>query len=69
MKQSRDIDAVAKTLDVALHYGMTAEVWWSAMRIYEKHHSSAPETYNMKWALECALNDWDLPLDTESENE
>ena len=60
MKKDRDIDAVAKALDVAAKHGLTAEVVWSAMRVYAKFHNSAPETYNMKWALECALNEWDI---------
>ena len=60
MEKRRDIDAVVKTLDIALEHGMAAEVWWSAMRIYEKYHKTAPETYYMEWALEGALNDWDL---------
>ena len=58
--RDRDIDAVSEALDVAAKYGLTAEVVWSAMRTYAKFHSSAPETYTMEWALECALNDWDI---------
>ena len=60
MEKDKDIDAIAKALDVAAKHGLAAEVVWSAMREYEKFHKSAPETYNMKWALECALNDWDI---------
>ena len=55
-----DIQLVAQTLELARPWGLEAEVMWSAMREYEKFHKSAPDTYNMEWALECAANDWDL---------
>lgn len=60
MKRDRDIDAVAEALAVAAKNGLEAEVVWSAMRIYAKWHRHSAETYSMKWALECALNDWDI---------
>ena len=56
----KDLDAVAQALDIANEQGMAAEVVWSAMRIYAKYHHTAPETYSMEWAFECALNDWDI---------
>ena len=60
MKQDEEIEVVARALDIALEKGMATEVVWSAMRTYAKYHKSAPETYNMEWAFEAALNDWDL---------
>ena len=59
-KQHEDLDAGAMALDLANEQGMAAEVVWSAMRVYAKYHESAPETYTMGWAFECALNDWDI---------
>ena len=56
----KDLEAVAQALDIANEQGMAAEVVWSAMRIYAKSHKSAPETYDMEWAFNCALNDWDI---------
>jgi len=56
----RDIDYVANALKMAREHNLEAEVVWSAMRIYAKYHKSAPETYNMGWALDCALSDWDI---------
>ena len=56
----KDLDAVAQALDIANEQGMAAEVVGSAMRIYEKFHKSAPETYDIEWAFNCALNDWDI---------
>tara|TARA_Y100001934_G_C12323059_1_gene761092 strand:- start:1110 stop:1292 length:183 start_codon:yes stop_codon:yes gene_type:complete len=60
MNQDEDLSAVAEALKTANEHGLQAEVMWSAMREYEKFHRHAPETYNMKWALDCALNDWDI---------
>ena len=60
MKPHEDLSAVAEALAAANQHGLEAEVVWSAMREYEKFHRHAPETYNMKWALDCALNDWDI---------
>jgi len=51
---------IVQALGKARPWGLEAEMMWSAMRHYEKFHKSAPETYSMKWALECGLNDWDL---------
>tara|TARA_Y100000310_G_C20252751_1_gene609866 strand:+ start:225 stop:404 length:180 start_codon:yes stop_codon:yes gene_type:complete len=58
--KDKDIDAVAEALNTANEHGMAAEVVWSAMKTYAKYHSHAPETYNMEWAFNCALNDWDI---------
>ena len=52
--------AVEQALDLARPHRLEAEVMWSAMRHYEKYHKASPDTYNLEWALECALNDWDL---------
>ena len=60
MDANENLKLVAKTLDIANEHGMAAEVVWSAMRIYAKYHHTAPETYSMEWAFECALNDWDI---------
>jgi hypothetical protein len=60
MEGKEELSEVAQALDVANQHGMAAEVVWSAMREYEKFHRHAPETYNMKWALDCALQDWDI---------
>ena len=60
MTVDKDLSAVQEALNVAGAEGMTAEVVWSAMRIYAKFHKSAPETYDMEWAFNCALNDWDI---------
>lgn len=60
LKPDEDLKAIALALDHANENGLAAEVVWSAMRHYQKYHSSAPETYTMEWALQCAMNDWDL---------
>ena len=60
MEAGKELREGAQALDVANQHGMAAEVVWSAMREYEKFHRHAPETYDMKWALDCALNDWDI---------
>ena len=60
METNEDVSAIAEALEAANQHGLEAEVVWSAMREYEKFHRHAPETYNMKWALDCALNDWDI---------
>ena len=60
MEKDKDIVAVAEALNIANELGMAAEVVWSAMRSYAKYHETAPETYNMEWAFNCALNDWDI---------
>ena len=60
MEAGKELSEVAQALDVANQHGMAAEVVWSAMREYEKFHRHAPETYDMKWALDCALQDWDI---------
>ena len=51
---------IEQALGKARPWGLEAEVMWSAMKEYEKFHKSAPETYSMEWALDCACNDWDL---------
>ena len=60
MRESSDIDAVKQALAHAGKYGLETEVVWSAMKTYAKYHKHAPETYDMGWAFECALNDWDI---------
>tara|TARA_Y100000310_G_scaffold335769_1_gene418621 strand:- start:307 stop:507 length:201 start_codon:yes stop_codon:yes gene_type:complete len=55
-----DCQLIEQALERARPWGLEAELVWSAMREYEKFHKSAPDTYNIKWALEVALNDWDL---------
>ena len=55
-----DLQAVELALMAARPHKLEAEVVWSAMKHYEKYHKTAPETYSMEWALECALNDWDI---------
>ena len=60
METNKEVNEVAQALDAANQHGLAAEVVWSAMREYEKFHRHAPETYNMKWALDCALQDWDI---------
>ena len=55
-----DCSMIAQALDKARPWGLEAEVMWSAMGRYEKYHRTAPETYSVEWALECALNDWDI---------
>mgnify|MGYP003117927388 CR=1 FL=1 len=55
-----ELASVQEALNEAYRHGLPAEVVWTAMREYEKFHRHAPETYNMKWALEAALNDWDI---------
>ena len=54
------LKTIVNALGVAKEHELEAEVVWSAMRIYAKYHHTAPETYSMEWAFECALNDWDL---------
>jgi hypothetical protein len=58
--RSSDIQLIEQALEQARPWGLEAEVVWSAMKTYEKYHKSAPETYNMGWAFECAINDWDI---------
>ena len=60
MTDSDDLHMINMTLKRAREYGLEAEVMWSAMRNYAKYHKSAPETYNIKWALDVALNEWDI---------
>ncbi len=55
-----EVQIIHDALQKAGECGLEAEVMWSAMREYEKFHRHAPETYDMAWALEVALNDWDL---------
>lgn len=55
-----DCQLIVQALDKARPWGLEAEMMWSAMRHYEKYHKQAPETYSVEWALECALNDWDI---------
>lgn len=55
-----DCQLIEQALEKARPWGLEAEVVWSALREYEKFHKTAPETYSVEWALEVALNDWDL---------
>ena len=59
-KTESDVQRISVALESARKYGLEAEVMWSAMRTYEKFHKTAPETYTIEWALECAFNDWDI---------
>ena len=57
MPQSRDIDKVAETLNIALEYGLAAEVWWSSLvRAAEANEHGK----TMEQALQEALDEWDL---------
>ena len=55
-----DCQIIEMALEKARPWGLEAEVMWSAMREYEKFHRHAPETYDLEWALDVAINDWDL---------
>jgi hypothetical protein len=56
----QELDAIQYALKTAKQHGLEAEVIWSAMTAYGLHHEKAPETYSVEWALECALNEWDI---------
>lgn len=62
-ESSEQLKSVGEALNTAARHGLRAEVVWSAMRHYEKYHKTAPETYSIEWALDCALNDWDCQGD------
>ena len=49
-----------EALKRARPWGIEAEVMWTAMQNYQKFHKSAPETYNLEWALQCGLDEWDV---------
>ena len=52
---------IAQALDKARPWGLEAEGMWSAMEHYKSYPvRTAPSPYRLKWALECALNDWDI---------
>jgi len=51
---------IEETLKLARPWGLEAEVMWTAMQNYQKFHKSAPETYNLEWALQCGIDEWDL---------
>ena len=55
-----EMQLIEQTLEKARPWGLEAEVMWSFAREYEKFHRHAPDTYSIEWALECAMNDWDL---------
>ena len=57
MPQSRDIDKVAETLNIALEYGLAAEVWWSSLVIAAEANEHGK---TMEQALQEALDEWDL---------
>ena len=62
MKEDRDIDKVARTLDIALEHGMAAEVWWSSLVMAAEANEHGR---TMEEVLEAALGEWDLlPLPT-----
>jgi len=63
MKKSQasyDLKLIHKALERASEHGLEPEVMWTAIKSYEKFHKTAPETYNLEWALEVALNEWDI---------
>ena len=57
MKEDRDIDKVARTLDIALEHGMAAEVWWSSLVMAAEANEHGQ---TMEQVLEAALGEWDL---------
>ena len=57
MPQSRDIDKVAETLNIALEYGLAAEVWGSSLVIAAEANEHGK---TMEQALQEALDEWDL---------
>ena len=57
MPQSRDIDKVAETLNIALEYGLAAEVWWSSLVIAAEANEHG---LTMEQVLDAALGEWDV---------
>ena len=54
------VQLIEEALKRARPWGIEAEVMWTAMQNYQKFHKSAPETYNLEWALQCGLDEWDV---------
>ena len=54
---NRDIDKVARTLNIALEHGMAAEVWWSSLVMAAEANEHGQ---TMEQVLEAALGEWDL---------
>ena len=52
-KISKEIEAVAKTFEISSKYGLEIEVFWQALRAFEKK-----ETENIIDALEIGLAEW-----------
>ena len=55
-----EMQLIEEALKRARPWGIEAEVMWTAMQNYQKFHKSAPETYNLEWALQCGIDEWDL---------
>ena len=55
-----EMQLIEEALKRARSWGIEAEVMWTAMQNYQKFHKSAPETYNLEWALQCGLDEWDV---------
>jgi len=55
-----EMQLIEEALKRARPWGLEAEVMWTAMQNYQKFHKSAPETYNLEWALQCGLDEWDV---------
>ena len=55
-----EMQLIEEALKRARPRGIEAEVMWTAMQNYQKFHKSAPETYNLEWALQCGLDEWDV---------
>ena len=55
-----EMQLIEEALKRARPWGIEAEVMWTAMQNYQKFHKSAPETYNLEWALQCGLDEWDV---------
>ena len=54
---NRDIDKVARTLDIALKHGLAAEVVWSALTMAAEANEHGKTMENV---LEAALAEWDI---------
>ena len=57
MNRDRDIDKVARTLDIALKHGLAAEVVWSALTMAAEANEHGK---TMEDVLEAALAEWDI---------
>ena len=54
---NRDIDKVARTLDIAVKHGLVAEVVWSALTMAAEANEHGK---TMEDVLEAALAEWDI---------